>query len=240
MWLAQKKVLLMACQRSNALRTAWSVGAALAVIAGCSQPNAFVRKHGIEAYHQDNHDKADQLLSQAVEQDPTDWKSLFYLGLVRLEQDRPFDAQLLLEQSLQLRYNHDETDDILDALADALDRRGRIERLEALLEDAVRKEGTSRDYMRQGRYLAKLGDIDAAKLAYRKAAFFAEDGDAQPFVVLADFYEKIGDTSNAVTALRHAHAIQPKDGQLSERLRRYGIVPGPTAAIEPSQVGNGQ
>ena len=79
------------------------------------------------------------------------------------------------------------------------------------------------------------GDIDQAKLAYRKAAFFALPGDAEPFLTLADFYESIGDTANAVTALRHAYTVTPKDRQIHDRLRRYGIVPGPTAQLPPEK-----
>ena len=79
--------------------------------------------------------------------------------------------------------------------------------------------------------LMEQGDIDQTKLAYRKAALFAKPGNAEPFLTLTDFYESIGDTANAVTALRHAYTITPKDQQIHDRLRRYGIVPGPTATL---------
>lgn len=215
----------------------WPVAIAVVLtMGGCHHPpNALLRKQGIDAYQQKDTATADDRFGQAVGQDPTDWKSLYYLGLIRLDQDRPRDAQLLLEQALELRYKHQETDDILDALAQALWLRQAHQPLVGLLERAIRDRGTSRDYIRQGRYLMMMGDRDAARLAYEKAAYFAADGESKPYVTLADFYETIGDTDRAVTALRQAHGIAPKDTHLSNRLRRYGIVPGPTAALEPLQ-----
>jgi len=210
-----------------------AVTAALAV-QGCSS-NALLRKQGVEQYNSKDIALADKRFGQAVEQDPTDWKSLFYLGRVRLEQGRWYDAQLLLEKALELRHHGPETVDILDALAQALNGRGRVGQLHTLLASAVEDYGTSRDYARQGRYLQKLGDIDGAQLAYRKAAYFAGGDDPAPFVALADFYDSIGDTDNAVVALRHAYAVTPTDPQLQDRLRRHGIVPGPTSGIAPEK-----
>jgi len=204
----------------------------LLLAAGCeSKPNPLLRKHGMEALDQRDLQAAEKRFAKAIEQDPTDWKSLYHLGEIRLHQSRLFDAQMLLERALELRRDGPETADILDALAQTLARRGRIERLHTLLDQAIAQRGTSRDHIRKGKHLLKLGDVDEAKLAYRKGAFFAEPGDAYPFVALADFYEAISDTDNAVTALRHAHAIAPRDTAIQQRLRGYGIVPGPTAEL---------
>ncbi len=208
---------------------------AVVAFSGCVQSNARLRKQGSEAYLSEDIVQADERFSQAVARDPTDWKSLFYLGRVRLAQARWFDAQLLLEQALELRHHDPETADILDGLAESLSKLGRVQKLHSVLAQAVEEYGTSRDYTRQGRYLHQLGNIDAAKLAYRKAAFFAEEGNVEPFVALADFYELIGDTENAITALRHAYAVKPSDSRLDRRLRRYGIVPGPTVGIKPEK-----
>lgn len=220
--------------RRLALHSATSVvmtAATLLATTGCQEPNPLLRKQGMDAYDQQATTDAQQRFVQAVEQDPTDWKSLYYLGKIRLQQGKSFEAQTLLEQALVLRQDHPETADILDALAAALFQRGRIEALHQLLAKSIDDYGTSRDYIRHGKYLMEQGDIDQAKLAYRKAAFFAQPDDAMPFLTLADFYESIGDTANAVTALRHAYTVTPKDRQIHDRLRRYGIVPGPTAAL---------
>lgn len=211
------------------------VAVTLTVVPGCVRGNAWLRKEGVERYNGKELTIADEHFSQAVEQDPTDWKSLYYLGRVRLEQRRAYDAQLLLEKAMELRHHGPETADILDALAQALSDRGRLGQLHTFLASAVQDYGTSRDYTRQGRYLQKLGDVDGAKLAYRKAAYFAPNDDASPFIALADFYDSIGDTGNAVIALRHAYAVTPTDPELQDRLRRHGIVPGPTSGIAPEK-----
>ena len=205
------------------------------MVNGCARFNTLLRKQGIEAYQAEDLEVADEHFSQAIAQDPTDWKSLFYLGKIRLKQRRSLDAQLLLEKAFELRHHNSETPDILDAMAESLSRQGQAVPLTKLLERAVQDYGTSRDYARQGKYLQKLGDVDGAKLAYRKAAFFAPEGDVGPFLALADFYESISDTTNAVTALRHAYAVTPGDPRLNDRLRRYGIVPGPTTGIAPEK-----
>ncbi len=205
---------------------------ALTISLAACNANPVLRMHGLDALGTDDLKQAEAQFAQAVEQDPTDWKSLYHLGVIRLQQGNALDAQLLLERALVLRRDHAETADILDALAQALSQAKRIDDLHALINQAVDDYGSSRDYIRQGSYLHQLGDIDGAKFAYRKAAYFAKPGDAQPFVNLADFYEQIGDTANAVTSLRHAYGINPKDRLIAERLRNYGIVPGPTAAIK--------
>ena len=196
-------------------------------------PNRLLRLHGMQAFEAQDLPAAEARFATAVEQNPTDWKSLYYLGLIRIQQGRPFDAQILLENALELRADHPETGDILDALAEALSRRGQLAKLHELLDHATEQYASSRDYIRKGRYLLKLGDVDGAMLAYRKSAVVAKEGDAEPFVVLADFYERIGDMTNSLTALRHAYAIDPSDQEVAERLRLHGVVPGPTAGLTP-------
>lgn len=210
------------------------VASTLLAAVGC-ESNPFLRKYGMNSLEQKDRDKAEKYFAKAVDQDATDWKSLYYLGKIRLEQGRLPESQLMLERSFALRRDHPETPDILDALAETLYQAKRSEELHTLLEQAVGDYGSSRDYIRHARYLREMGDVDRAKLAYRKGAYFAQPGDAYPFVVLADFYEELGDKTNAVTALRHAHSIKPKDPVLKERLRNYGFVPGPTAALPVDQ-----
>lgn len=202
-------------------------------LAGCGSDHSQLRKQGVEAFQVNDLPRAGQCFRQAVDQDPTDWQSLFYLGRVQAQQGRWLESQLSLEKAFELHHHGTQTADMLDALADVLSRRRRMTQVNALIEKAIQDYGGSRDYGRKGRHLQRLGDIDGAKLAYRKAAFFAPKGDARPFLSLADFYESISDTDSAVTALRHAYTVNSGDPNVNDRLRRYGIVPGPTAGITP-------
>lgn len=204
----------------------------LLLAAGCV-PNAMLRRQGMEAFEAGDVNWADNRFSYAVRQDATDWKSQYYLGRVRIMQNRPLEAALHLEKALSLRDHDPETQDILDALAEALYMQGQPVRLHAMLKKAVYDYGTIRDYLRQGRYLAKTGDADGAKVAYRKAAKFAPAKDPEPFLEIADYYESMGDRQNTIDALRRAYAASPGSRRISARLRQYGIVPGPTVGLPP-------
>ena len=82
---------------------------AATLVTGCQKPNPLLRKHGMDAYDEQATDHAQQQFVQAVDQDPTDWKSLYYLGKIRLQQGKSFEAQNLLEQALAIRQDHPET-----------------------------------------------------------------------------------------------------------------------------------
>ncbi len=199
---------------------------------GC-EPNRLLRRQGMDAVEAGDLDRADDRFTKAMRQDPTDWKSLYYLGKIRTEQGQLIEAQLLLDKALSLRGNHLETDDILDAMAEVLYRQEQKDRLHAMLKQAVEDRPTTRSYVRQAIYLHKMGDADGAKLAFQKAVRFSRADDPTPYLAMADFYESIGDRKAAATALRQAYGIDSSIPGLIERLRGYGIVPGPTAGLPP-------
>ncbi len=205
---------------------------ATAGLVGCQHLDV---SHGRRFYELKQYDEADVRLSRIVAEDPTDWEAHYYLGLVRLEQNRPLDAELLLEQALRLRPDSPETAQILDALAEALFRQERTAALYAMLQEATQYYGTSHDYVRQAIYLGKSGDADGAVVAFRKAGQFAAPDDPSPYLAAADYYESIGNNPQAVIALRHALYIRPNDPAIGNRLRKHGVVPGPAAALAPQR-----
>lgn len=202
--------------------------ALLTATAGC---NNLVRGHGIRRYEIKQFDEADVRLSHMLTKNPTDWQALYYQGKVRLEQDRPLEAELMLEQALSIRHDYPETPQIIDALAEAMYRQGRTVTLYALLEDATINYGTSHDYIRQGNYTALSNDPDAAEVAFTKAAIFADPDDPKPYLAAADFYESINNIPKAKIALRRAYGLTPSDPVVINRLQQHGIVPGPTAIL---------
>jgi tetratricopeptide (TPR) repeat protein len=205
---------------------------ALAASVGC-EPNRLLRQQGMDALEVGDVELADNRFTKASRQDSTDWKSMFYLGKIRLDQGEWVEAQVLLEKALSIRGHHPETDDILDGMAETLFRQGEKDRLYAMLKQTTQDRPVTKSYLRQAKYFYKLGDVDGAKVAYQKAARFALSTDASPYLEMADFYESIGDTGATVTALRQAYAIDPSTPGLSDRLRDNGIVPGPTAGLSP-------
>ncbi len=200
---------------------------------GC-ETNVALRGQGISAMERGDLQTARQRFARAVERKPQDYRAQYHLGVVELELGNALAAELALERALELRPNDPElTPDILDHLAEAMYQRGRVDTLHSWLAGIADRYGKSRDYVRQGRYLAKTGDIDAAKVAYRKAMRFAEGREIEPYLEAADFFESIGDVPAAIEVLRQAYYYWPDYPGLGNRFRKFGVVPGPTVAAEP-------
>ncbi len=204
------------------------------LLTGCQKTAANLREDGRLALNRGQTDTALDLTQQAVDIDPGSPWSQYQLGVVYLELDKPLQAQYALEKALALRPDDKEfTPKTLDALAESLYRQDRLPNLLEFLDKQVKTYATTRDYLRQGEYLAKSGDPDAARLAYRKAAYFADTDDPEPYIAIADFYASIGDQPNAVTALHYANYVDPGNRAAAARLRRFDIVPGPTISKAP-------
>jgi len=229
----------MANQNTTRISTGRAVtGLALAlclplVLAGC-QTAANLREEGRLALNRGLYARALNKCTLAVEKDPSSALSQYQLGLSYLALDRGFEAQYALEKAHSLEPSNKQlTPDILDALAEALFQQERTDNLYAFLDKMVETYGTTRDFLRQGEYTAKSGDPDSARLSFRKAAYFADPGDVEPYIAIADFYTSISDQPNAVTSLRYANYVAPGNLDVAERLRKFGIVPGPTISEAP-------
>ena len=224
---------------TTAARWRTSIGAvalgavALAALPGCQTPNAVLRQRGLVALQQGDQATACDHFAVAVRQDPTDWKAQYNLGKLLLARGRALDGQLALDKARSLRPDHPETAQIIDSLAEALFQQGRRDSLRALLDEAVKTFGTSDDFLRQGEYLTRIGEVDGAKRAYLKAARFADADDPEPYTRLAGFYEHIGDHTKAVGAWQRAYFLAPDNAEVAAKLRQYGIVPGPTVGAPP-------
>jgi len=201
---------------------------------GCESV-AFLRRDAEAAVDEGDWVRAERRVNQVLEKDPSDWRALYYRGLIRLRQNRALDAQIALERAWQLRPNHEETPDILDALAQAYHKQGDEAQLFAFLERMTQQRGGPRDYLRQAEHLAKAGDYDNATIAYTKAAHFWPKNEVTPYIKMADFYKSINDKENEAIALRRAYGINPNLPRINTRLRDLGVIPGPTAALPPIQ-----
>jgi len=200
---------------------------------GCMTAS-MLREKGETAYNGQRYSDAVSLYQQSLDKKPESWESQWGLGKALLAMGRYRSAEIALEHAYELRGEHEETPEVLDDLAMAYFQQGNRETtLRSFLRETTDRYQTSAAFLRQGEYLFKLGDVDAAVVAYRKAGYFADDGDSKPFVKMADFYEAVGDSSNAVQALRFAYWMEPETPGLANRFRKYGIVPGPTIGLEP-------
>lgn len=210
------------------------VAACLALmITGC-QTALDLRNEGSLALNRGQNQLAVKKLTASIDRNPSIAISHYYLGLAYLNLDRPLDARYALKNAHALRANNkDLAPKIQDALAQALSRQDNPDDLFAFLDEMVATYGTTRDYLRQAEYLIKAGDPDAAQLSLRKAAYFADPGDAEPYLAIADFYTSLNDQPNAITALKYANYIDPGNPDAADHLRQFGIVPGPTISKAP-------
>jgi len=203
---------------------------------GCERhpiASRYERQKGYEALDINDKDTAYEHFEEAVHRDPTDWKSHLELGRILLDRGDALQAQLHLEQALRMRLDFPERLNITDLLAEALYQQGRQEALYTLLRQASHEYGKIEDYLREGDYLSKVGDVDEALVAYQKAARFAKEDDARPYDRMANLYESVGDTGNAIRMLRYAYYLHPEDQTLWDRLRAQGVIPGPTVGLKP-------
>lgn len=204
------------------------------LMTGCHKTAANLREDGRLALNRGQASQALEKTQRAIEIDPSSAQTQYQLGVVFLELNRDLQAQYALEKAHALSPKDSQlTPKILDALAEALFRQERMANLFEFLDKQVKTTGTTRDFLRQGDYLAKAGDPDAARLAYRKAAYFADTDDPEPYITIADFYSSIGDQPNAVISLGYANYVDPGNLDAAERLRRFDIVPGPTIKDAP-------
>ena len=205
----------------------------LLLMAGC-ETNLRLRQKGYDALYQRDYATARSMYQKAIRRNPTDAEAQYYLGVVELKLDQPLRAQLALEKALELKSEDPElTPRILDKLAESLFQQGRMESLYAFLADTASNYGHTRDYLRQAQFMLMAGDLDGAKLAFNKAAYFADEDDITPYLAIADFYDSINDVPNAIVALQYAYWVNPNYPGLDNRFRKYGVVPGPTVAAKP-------
>ncbi|MEX0887347.1 MAG: hypothetical protein WD009_13005 [Phycisphaeraceae bacterium] len=214
------------------------LAAALALVAGLAgcETATMMREKGQVALRDGDYDLARHELQRANAAKPGDVRTQYYLGLTHLRLGEPRHAQSALERALTLtRHEEPWRSRVLDLLAEAMHERDQDERLVILLQEAVDETGAARDYVRLGKWQARMGNVDEAGRAFTQATQVAGDDDVQPYLEAAIFYESVGHVDHAVRALRYAHWVDPSHREVAERLRRHGVVPGPAASTQPTR-----
>lgn len=208
---------------------------AMVFAAGCFSPPGERYRAGKEIEAGD-YARAESRMIEVLDRNPADWEAHYLLGKTYLGQGRPVQAQSQLEQALAIKDRSvKHTPKILDALADSMHAQQHYEELYAFLDAQINRYEGWEDYARKARFIFKAGDIDGAALAYRQAAYFSRNEDAQIYVEIAGFYEGLGDYDKALQSLKWAYFIDDERTDLSNRFRKLGVVPGPTLKEQPPQ-----
>ena len=224
----------MQMQKISKLTAFFALAFVALAIVGCQKSNLALRQDARMAAYHGNLPEARDIYKLAADREPDDVLAQYELGRIYLQLDKGLDAQLAFEKADTLKPEDKELcPKILDGIAEALLIQNRKENLSAFLAEQASYYGQPRDYIRQGKFLAKMGCIDEAAIAYRKAAHFSAPDDPTTYIAIADFYESINDFENTRLSLRYAYYIDPNHPGLADRLRKIGIIPGPTIRLQP-------
>jgi len=205
------------------------------VLGACATSTPVLRERGTKAMQAGQYERARTHFQRIVERDATDLNAQYTLGRIALNQDRPGDARThfsVAHTIAQRKANPTPgVDQIIDGLAEAMFQSGDHTQLAGFLQSTLER-GDVGDYLRLADYYRRMGDPDNALVTYRKAIGNAPR-DARPYAELSEFYDDLGDRDKALRYLRMGYQLNPQYADLTERLRSFGVTPGPTAGLEP-------
>lgn len=207
------------------------VGAAL-VIGGCNaqRPLPMVKDMGDRAFKRGEYEAARVEYKEYVQRKPGEAEVQLAYAKTLIALNDPAAA---VEHSAIAFDQMPESEDAIETRAQALAGAGQTEELFRFLRGLADGRGSTGDYIRLGRYSAKLGDADGAEHALLTAARVDGGKTLAPQMALANFYAGIGDTANEKQRLRMALYLDPVNDEVNRRLRALGEIPGPSLALPP-------
>ncbi|GAB5495031.1 MAG: hypothetical protein Phyf2KO_01110 [Phycisphaerales bacterium] len=216
-----------------------AIGTVLAVVlaaGGCeSGPSTnALGIYGDNALEAGNFGEAAGFYEQFVERRPLDPEGRYKLATAYLGDNRPSLAREQFLLGLELR-GQDER--FIEGTADTLVEMGQQEELFKLLRGRAQSTQDIEDYIRLGRFAARVGDPDEAEQALLFAAKLDQGMNLQPQLELAEFYSLVGDDARQLERLRMALFIDPENKQVMDSIRALGEIPGPAYSIPPAERG---
>jgi Tfp pilus assembly protein PilF len=219
-------------------------GAALAAsafaLAGCAEVTAsskHSREQGQKLYGEGEYVDASGAFRKAVREDPTDYRSWYWLGQSYDKSQSYHQAMQAYRTALDVRKRtapgrEDEAMrvKIIDALGRSIAAGN-----DRTFTEAKGRQVTGEEKYVEAKAFEYLGDADSAIDSYRQAVRL----DSKDFAIAKDFglyLEKVqGMRDPAVKQLKRAYQLNDKDPQVIAALRRNGVVPGPSLK-EPEQL----
>jgi Flp pilus assembly protein TadD len=193
---------------------------------GCGQPsNETMLERGNYAMWQGRWSDAAEDFDKAAKLHPGDWRAQFHLGKCYMELGNSELAtqSLAIAETLQ-PYNIE----IADLYAESLLQANKQDRLYSFLYSRAQSQQTVRSWIKFAECAMELDDPDSATNAINTAIALSDGTDIEPLVIAATFAERLGDDTLAVSYLKKAWVIEPTNSDISEAIRSYGEVPGPT------------
>jgi tetratricopeptide (TPR) repeat protein len=208
--------------------------AAASLLTACTgtRPLHIVEQSATLHYDKAEYDAALVDYKEYTERQPENVQMRYGLAQTYLAMGMPLDAA----REMAIVYDVLPTnDDYVDAYAEAMLQAGQRDQLVTFLQRQVGERGRIADYMRQGKFLVRLGNLDEAKTALRIAAQMDRGQTVGPQLALADFYHAISDRDNELRRLSMALYLEPMHQGVQDRIRALGEFPGPALAQAPEE-----
>ncbi len=207
----------------------------LCLLSGCATQRALptVRESGDRFYSRGQYQEAAADYKEYTDRKPGEpaVQLMYAKTLLALHQPAP-----AVEHATIAYDQHPNDDEYIETRAQALFEAKKTDELDRFLRGMTAGRGLPADYIRQAKYSLKLGDADSAATALKVAARIDGGKTAAPQIAFADFYHSIKDQPNEIKRLRMALYLDPKDPQISNRLRALGEIPGPSLAMPPEEI----
>lgn len=213
----------------------WGALVLTAVLAGgCSSQRALymVERSGDRATSLGQNEMAAADYRELVERAPSVPSYRLKYGRALLLIDEPRAAREQLEKAYTLMPRNEEVIDLLAlAMAESRDTENAVRLLKTIAED--RKQPA--DWIRFGKFLITINDPDGAEVALLTAARVDAGQSFEPQWQLAQLYLTVGSEQKAIERLRMCLYLDPSNQEVQKLIRGFGEVPGPTAALRPTE-----
>ena len=171
---------------------------------------------------------AEALYGELVADAPQDWRIQYGYGRSAMHVGDYSEARQALEIAHTLRPK--DTQIALD-LAEVMYLQGAKDALFQFLHDRAEAQKTAEAYLLLAEYALMFDDPDSALEFITQAMVVDDASSVDPYLTAATLSEQIGDLDGAMRYLRIGWQIDPQHEVIDERLRAYGVVPGPTLAM---------
>lgn len=217
---------------------------ATSVLVGCGSVVTFSkvsREQGIADLNSGKYQEAEGAFADAIRQNPRDYQSHTYLGILYDRQKQYTNALAHFKTSLDVqRLSEAGQKDTafrvktLTAQADTLAKVPDNDASVNALEARAAASTTGEESYQLARIFAGRGDADSAVVAYNQAATQAP---GQFYLVKAQglYLIRQGLKAPAEAALRRAYRLNDTDAEVNTALRGLGVIPGPSLK-DPAQL----
>lgn len=223
----------------------------LLAAAGCAEVVTYSNKsvaQGKKLQAEGRIEEAAGAFRNATQQNPTNYEAFYYLAQcyeqmgreqqaiqcyrTALEVFKPVDP---LSHAPEARAEVETRDALVNAYARAIAHSAARDSELGALADRAQVSNNALDTYVLARANAEAGDADAAVAAYERAVQLSNGRDRAILKSYGNYLVQIGQKEQAAATFRRLYVLTPDDPDVSNELRKLGIVPGPSL-LPPDQL----